>query len=247
MHRIIFTIGPVTIYSYGFCVAVGVALAVIMSVRQAEKEGLKPADMLDIMTAMILGGIVGGRLLFVLINWEIYASNPLAIFNLSEGGMAFQGALVFSLLAGAVLSGRKKISFWKISDIIAPYLALAHSIGRIGCFLNGCCYGKQVFSGPSVVFPGEVAQRIPTQLYSSAGLLAIFVLLLWLRGKKTFDGYLFAAYLMVYAVFRGFMDIFRGDELVRVNGFTLSQVISIGIFILGACIYLIRRKRGVLK
>ncbi len=247
MHRIIFTIGPVTVYSYGFFVALGVALAVIMSVRQAVKEGLSSSDMLDIMTVMILGGLVGGRLLFVAINWNLYAVRPLAIFNLSEGGMAFQGALVVSLISGAVLSNRRKISFWKVSDIFAPYLALAHSVGRIGCFFNGCCYGKQVFSGPSVVFPGEMVQRIPTQLYSSAGLLAIFALLLWLRAKKTFDGYLFAVYLMVYAVFRVFMDNFRGDDLVRVNGFTLSQVISVGIFVLGAGIYLLRRKRGVLK
>lgn len=247
MHRIIFSIGPITIYSYGLFVAIGVALAVILSVRQAGRVGVKQSDMLDIMTAMIVGGIAGGRLLFVLINWEIYANNPAAIFNLSEGGMAFQGALFLSLGSAAVLARRRKISFWKVSDILAPYLALAHSVGRIGCFLNGCCYGKEALSGPSVIFPGDTVPRIPTQLYSSAGLFLIFVLLVGLRRKKTFDGFLFSIYLMAYAVFRIFMDSFRGDDLVMVNGLTLPQIISSGIFVLGACIYLVARKRGTLK
>lgn len=247
MHRIMFSIGPVTIYSYGVFVALGVALAVILSVRQASREGIKTADMLDILTAMILGGVVGGRMLFVFINWKIYLDDPVSIFNLSEGGMAFQGALVLSMVSGAVLSVRRKIYFWKVSDIMAPYLALAHSMGRIGCFFNGCCYGKEVCQGPSVVFPGETVQRIPTQLYSSLGLLAIFVLLVWLRQRKTFDGFLFSVYLMAYSVFRVFMDNFRGDELVRMNGFTLSQVISVCVFFAGVLIYVVQRKRGSLN
>jgi phosphatidylglycerol---prolipoprotein diacylglyceryl transferase len=241
MHRIIFSIGPVTLYSYGFFVALGAGTAVVMSVRQAGIEGIKKSDMLDIMTSMILGGLVGGRLLFVLINWRSYVSHPAAVFNLSEGGMAFQGALILSLASGFVLSVRRGISFWKVSDILAPYLALAHSIGRIGCFFNGCCYGRPTDCPLSVVFPGEAVRRIPTQLYSSAGLLIIFAILICLRGKKIFDGYLFSIYLMLFAVFRMLMDNFRGDGLVKLNGVTLSQTISVIIFISGVCIYFFRR------
>ncbi|MFA6636055.1 MAG: prolipoprotein diacylglyceryl transferase [Candidatus Omnitrophota bacterium] len=241
MHRIIFSMGPITVYTYGFFVALGVAVSVIMAVNQAGKEGVKASDMLDILTAIIIGALLGGRALFVVLNLGSYLSRPAAIFDLSEGGMAFQGALILGLLFGAGLSAKRGISFWKISDILAPYLALAHSMGRIGCFFNGCCYGLPTNCYMSVTFPGESIQRIPVQLYSSAGLLGIFVILLRLRRKKTFDGYLFAAYLMAYGIFRIFMDNFRGDELVRVYGFTLAQVISAGIFIAGVVIYAFRK------
>lgn len=197
--------------------------------------------------AMVFGGLVGGRLLFVAINWKFYALHPLSVFNLSEGGMAFQGALFVSVAFGELVCAGKKISFWKVVDILAPYLALAHSIGRIGCFLNGCCYGKAACCFPGVIFPGDDVYRIPTQIYSSAGLLAIFVFLIWLRAKKKFDGHLFSVYLMSYSLFRCFMDNFRGDELVRVNGYTLSQVLSAVIFLFGACVYLTRRKKCVVK
>ncbi|HPN72732.1 MAG TPA: prolipoprotein diacylglyceryl transferase [Candidatus Omnitrophota bacterium] len=237
MHRILFSMGPVTFYSYGFCVAIGVALAVLFSVRQAGKEGIKQSDALDILTVMILGGIAGGRLLFVLINRELYAEDPLRAFNLSEGGMAFQGALFLSLVSGAVACFLKKISFLKFSDVVAPYLALAHSVGRIGCFMNGCCYGKPVVSGISVMFPGDTVRRIPIQLYSSAGLFSIFLLLLLIGKRKKFDGYLLSMYLMMYAALRFILDNFRGDDLVRVNDITLSQVISACILAAGAIIY----------
>jgi phosphatidylglycerol---prolipoprotein diacylglyceryl transferase len=244
VHRIIFTLGPITVYSYGFFVALGVGLSIILAVNRAGKEGIKTADMLDILSVMVLGGLIGGRLLFVAINWEVYLTRPAAIFYLNEGGMAFQGALVISIAFGALMMARRRIPFWKTIDVFAPYLALAHSIGRIGCFFNGCCYGKQAFHGFAVVFPGEMAPRIPTQLYSSLGLLAIFVLLVHLRVRKPFDGYLFAMYLMLYSVFRIFMDTFRGDELVRAGYFTLSQVIGAGFFLAGALIYFALRKKG---
>jgi phosphatidylglycerol---prolipoprotein diacylglyceryl transferase len=240
MHRIIFQFGPLTFYSYGVFVALGIALSILLISRESERSGIKSAAIIDIMLGAIAGGLAGGRLLFVAINWEHYAGgNFWGVFDLAEGGLAIQGALAGGILGAAVLSRVKKISFWRVSDLIAPYMALAQSIGRIGCFLNGCCYGREV-SGPfGVTFPGEEAMRVPTQLYSSLGLLIIFVILSMLRTKKRFDGHVFCAYLMIYSAFRFFMDFLRGDGLSMVGVFTLSQVISLAAFTVGALLYFI--------
>ncbi len=247
MHRIIFSIGPFTVYSYGFFVALGAAMSVTLAAARAKKEGVASSDILDIMAVIILGALLGGRLLFVAVNWQYYAARPIAVFNLTEGGLAFQGALVAGLLAGALVSRLKKISFWKVGDIISPYLALAHSVGRIGCFFNGCCYGKPALSGLAVTFPGDTLPRVPAQLYSSAGLLGIFILLLVLREKPRFEGYLFSVYIMLYAVFRVFMDRFRGDDLATLGGVTISVIISIALFAAGALLYFLLKRRDSVK
>jgi phosphatidylglycerol:prolipoprotein diacylglycerol transferase len=126
-----------------------------------------------------------------------------------------------------------------MSDLIAPYIALGQAIGRIGCFLNGCCYGRVIEKGIAVTFPQETAMRIPTQLYSSMLLMVIFMVLIAIREKRRFDGCVFIMYVLLYAVFRFCMDFLRGDDLAVLFGIRLSQVISIGMFIAAAAAYMI--------
>ena len=165
MHRIIFQLGPLTLYSYGVFVALGIALSILLISREGEKSGIPAAAIIDIMLGAIAFGLAGGRLLFVAVNWEHYAAGPFwGVFALAEGGLAIQGALAGGILGAAVLSRIKKISFWRVSDLVAPYMALAQSIGRIGCFLNGCCSGREVSGSFGVTFPGEEVMRAPTQL-----------------------------------------------------------------------------------
>ncbi|MFC1548927.1 prolipoprotein diacylglyceryl transferase [Candidatus Omnitrophota bacterium] len=244
MHRIIYQIGPFTIYSYGLMVALGFLLSTIFILRDSKKFGLPRDAVFDCLIAILISGIVGGRLLFVLINYEYYLRYPLRVFLLNEGGMAIQGALIAALLAGTVVVKWTKLPFWRTSDLIAPYIALGQAIGRIGCFLNGCCYGAVTDSGIGITFPGESVVRIPTQVYSSVFLLMIFTVLITLRDRRPFDGCLFSMYLMLYSFFRFFMDFFRGDDLAFLGGLTLSQTISIGIFTLGAVLFFILAVRG---
>ena len=243
MHRIIFHIGPLTLYSYGLFVALGIALAITLSSKEAARRGMVPSDILDIFMAIIVGGLLGGRLLFVAINWKYYAGGPfLDILNLTEGGLAFQGAFVGAILSAAVIIRMKKMSFWRVGDLIIPYLALAQALGRIGCFFNGCCYGKEAVCGLGVTFPGEEVVRMPVQLYSSLGLLLIFLILLRLGEKRRFDGYVFCMYLIIYSVFRFLMDFLRGDDLAAVFAITLSQTISLGTLACGILLYFILGK-----
>ncbi len=244
MHRIIFQAGPVTIYSYGLFVAIGFLLSTILILKDSRKFGIAPEKMFDCMIAILAGGLVGGRLLFVIINYRYYLEYPLRAFMFYEGGLAYQGAFVMAVIAGILWARAKKIPFLKAADLVAPYIALAQSLGRIGCFLNGCCYGRVAESGLLVTFPYEPVTRIPTQIYSSFILLLIFVLLIEMRGKRPFDGYIFCAYMILYSVFRFFMDFTRGDIYMFVFGMKLSQIISLVMFAGASVLYFILKVRS---
>ena len=244
MHRIIFQIGPFTVYSYGLFVAIAFLLSTILIIRDSKRFGISPDKMFDCMIAILLGGIIGGRLLFVIINYHYYLEYPLKAFMFYEGGLAFQGALIMAALVGIMFARVRKIPFWKSADIIAPYIALGQSLGRIGCFLNGCCYGRVAHKGLLVTFPHEPFTRIPTQIYSSLLLLLIFVVLIEMRERRHFDGYVFCAYMIFYSVFRFFMDFTRGDNLAVLFDMRLSQVISLGMFVVASGIYFILKWRG---
>jgi phosphatidylglycerol:prolipoprotein diacylglycerol transferase len=220
-------------------VALAFLLSTFLILRDARKYGFSRDDVFDCLIAILIGGIIGGRVLFVVLNSEYFARYPLKVLMLNEGGLAIQGAILVAALAGLLMTKIKKLPFWKGSDLVAPYIALGQSIGRIGCFLNGCCYGRATEGALSVTFPGDTVARIPVQIYSSAFLMLIFMVLLSLKDKKPFDGYLFAMYLVLYSFLRFFMDFFRGDDLVSWGGMTLSQLISVGMFACGAIIFFV--------
>ncbi len=239
MHRIIGQIGPFTLYSYGLMVAIGFLLSTVLILRDSGKFNLSRDDVFDCLIAVLAGGIAGGRLLFVFINYRYYLENPLRIFAIYEGGLAIQGALAGAVLSGAIVALVKGMPFWRTSDLIAPYAALGQAVGRIGCFLNGCCYGTVTENGIGVTFPGESFMRVPIQVYSSLFLVLVFITLISLREKRPFDGALFSIYLVLYSFFRFFADYFRGDDLTAFGGgLTLSQVISAFTFASGVIIFL---------
>ncbi|MDP8298980.1 MAG: prolipoprotein diacylglyceryl transferase [Candidatus Tantalella remota] len=243
MHRIILQMGPITLYSYGLFVAIAFFVCTMMILRGARGVGLAREKVFDCMIAMLAGGLAGGRLLFVAINWEQFSAAPVRIFMLHEGGLAFQGAFVGGALAVILVARIRRLPIWPLADLIAPYITLGQALGRIGCFLNGCCYGRVTTCGVGVVFPTETVMRIPTQVYSTLALTFIFTVLLIAREKKKFQGQVFCLYLMLYSVFRFIMDIFRGDELVGYAGLTLSQWISAGMLVVGIVLYWVLSKR----
>ncbi|MGB2600143.1 MAG: prolipoprotein diacylglyceryl transferase [Candidatus Omnitrophota bacterium] len=233
MHRILFEIGPFTVYSYGLTVAAGFLLSSVMVLYDSEKFGLSKDSVFDCLIAILAGGIIGGRLLFVAINWQEYAQHPVRIFMLTEGGMAFHGSLAGAVICGGAVARIKKLPFWKTADLVAPYIALGQAVGRIGCLLNGCCYGKAIIGGMGIVFPGETIMRVPTQIYSSVFLLFLYVVLIELRQRRKFDGFVFSMYVIFYAAFRFFIEFYRGDTPPVFFDLTLAQIISIAMFICG--------------
>jgi phosphatidylglycerol:prolipoprotein diacylglycerol transferase len=247
MYRVLFQCGPVTVFTYGVFIAIAFITATALAMSVSEKYGVERSKLFDCLIAALAGGLIGGRLLFAIIHISYFREYPYHIFMLNQGGLAVQGAIAGGTAACLLTAWFRKAGMLKVLDVIAPYAALGQAIGRIGCYFNGCCYGRPVKGLFGVVFPGHGGlARIPLQLYSSVGLLIMFLILGKLRDKKMFPGSVFSVYLMVYSFFRFFMDFLRGDELYGWGDLTLSQYISV-LFFIGGLLFFFTAKRVQLR
>lgn len=217
MHPILLNLGSIKIYSYGFLIAIGFIASLWLSSKNAEKFKIAPQIISDVYFISLLSGLIGGRLLYVLIYFKYYKNNLLEIFYIWTGGLVFFGGFIAALIAVIVYLKKRKQSFWKISDIVAPGIALGHAFGRLGCFFAGCCYGKECtlpfavkFSNPDSLAPIGYLLH-PTQIYSALSNFIIFFVLQWLLKNKKFDGMVFLSYVMIYSVTRFIIEFFRGD------------------------------------
>jgi phosphatidylglycerol:prolipoprotein diacylglycerol transferase len=167
---------------------------------------------------------------------------------IQHGGLVYYGGLIGSILGCLLYTGLKKIPVWKISDALAPSIALGYVFGRIGCLLNGCCYGHACDLPWAIHFPvghETYPQGVhPTQIYDSLLNLVLYAALAWMYRRKKFDGQIFALYLMCYAVTRSIVEAFRGDydEAHRHGGLTPAHLVSIGIFAAGVVLFFWRRR-----
>ena len=248
MHPILFqipkidlgawTIGPIPIRMYGLMIGIGFLLGIYLAARRAKKEGLNPDLILDLGVYLLLAAIVGSRILYVVTAWQEFARTPLEMFAIWKGGLVFYGGVLGAVPVGIWYVKRHHLPVWQTADIIAPYAALGHAFGRLGCFFAGCCYGAPcsgplciTFNDPHSLAPLGVP-LFPTQLTESGGEFLIFGLLLLLRRYKKFDGQLFGFYLVFYAILRFTIEFFRGDTVrgVYFNGLiSTSQIIALGI------------------
>ncbi len=240
MHPILFKVGFVTIYSYGFMVAVAFLVVAFFLSHKFKEIGLRGDLAFDLAIYLLVFGIIGARLLHVFLNLDYYLNNLKEIFMLWHGGLAWQGGLFFAFLGGIFFMKRNNLKLGATCDIIVPYVALGQAIGRIGCFLNGCCFGAQTDFALGMVFPGRINPIHPTQLYTCFFLTAIFIILKKMEKKKTFDWQIFSLYLILYSIMRFNIDFIRGDLQAAFFGLTVSQVISIGLFLTGLSLYLMK-------
>jgi phosphatidylglycerol:prolipoprotein diacylglycerol transferase len=252
MHPVLIRIGPLTIHTYGFLVATGFLLGLILAVRQAKKVGIPANKIIDLGFYILLAAIIGSRLFFILINAGHYMKNPLDIFKIWEGGLVFYGGVLLAVPIVIWYVKKNGLGIWKTADIFAPSIAIGHAIGRLGCFAAGCCYGKpaeSLFWSVKFTDPESLA-RIgiplhPTQLYESAGEFINFLILITLRKYSSFNGRLFMTYLLLYSALRFTVEFFRGDVnrgFIMYN-LSISQGISILIFLSAiAGLIILRRK-----
>lgn len=233
MHPIIAKIGPLYVYSYGLMVAIGFVVAILLAYRGAPRFGLDKDKIIDFGIVVLLGGVAGARLVFCLMNLGYYISNPLEILNLTRGGLVWYGAFLSGILTAVWFVKKHNINFWDGADLLAPFIALAQSFGRIGCFLNGCCYGSPApqWYMISVVFPDESLLRHPVQIYEAAALLILFVILRRWQERRRFKGEIFLSYTVFYSVIRFALEFFRGDNPRIFINLTIGQLVSMGIFI----------------
>jgi phosphatidylglycerol---prolipoprotein diacylglyceryl transferase len=239
MHPVLFTIGPIKIYSYGVMLAIAFLLAFKLASRRCELFNINRDILNNLAIILLISGIAGSRLLYVFSNWHYFLKHPLDVFMISKGGLVFYGGLIFSFIAGIVYAKLSNFSALDTADLIAPFLALGHSIGRIGCFLNGCCFGKPTDSAFGICFPHSIGKVYPTQIFSSVGLFFIFVLLFYIQKKRVFKGEIISIYLILYGTFRFFIEFLRGDLRPILYILSLTQVISIAAACIGVLLFCI--------
>ena len=245
MHPILFKIGPITIYTYGVLIATAFFLGLALAARQARVEGEDPQKIMDLSFYILISAIVGSRLLYIVVEYKEYISNPLRIFKVWEGGLVFYGGFIMAMAVVIIYIRKHEMNLWKVGDILAPSVAIGQGVGRLGCFFAGCCYGRETDVPWAVIFKNPMDVHLhPTQLYDSANGFIIFAILLILRKFKKFDGQLFWTYTLLYAVGRFIVEIFRGDErgFVIESFLSTSQFIAIPLFIVSLAM-LIRLKQ----
>jgi len=243
MYPEICTIGPVTVYSYGLMMAIAVVVCSFLMSRDAVKNNIPGEVIYDLVFFTVVGGILGARLFYVVLNLPVFLENPIEIIMLHRGGLAFQGGLAAGVLSAFMFIRRKGLPLLKTVDLMAPYLALGHAIGRIGCFLNGCCFGRPVSWG--IYFPVHMDHLHPTQLYSSAGLFVIFFILKSIPKQKLAEGGLLIAALLMTSALRFFVEFFRADHVELWGGLSIFQVVSLAVITASALVYfLVIRKKN---
>jgi phosphatidylglycerol---prolipoprotein diacylglyceryl transferase len=241
--------------TYGFLVSLGVLIGLWVSVRNSERLGINGDNAWNLGILVVLCGIIGAKVLYVINEWSYYSAHPAEIFSVTtlQAGGVFSGGLLAAFLAAAWYVHRNHMPALGTCDAFAPGLALGHAIGRLGCFAAGCCYGKPTSHWWGVVFRNPLANQItgtplnvplePTQLFESAVEFANFIFLMWLLKRRKFDGQIFGAFLFIYGVARFFLEFIRDDPgRGSVFGGVMSgtQLIALGLIASGGIIWWLR-------
>jgi phosphatidylglycerol:prolipoprotein diacylglycerol transferase len=256
VHPILFEFHGFKLHSYGLLLALAFLIGIQLFVSRGARRGM-PEDRLHSLSLLLLVlSVVGGRALFVLTHGAEYARDPLAILRLWEGGLMLYGGYFLAIVGGIVYLRRAGLPVWRVADAAAPSMALGIGLGRIGCYLNGCCYGLPADlpwgvtfptgSYASYTFPGQALH--PSQLYLALSGCALFALLLALDRRPRFDGRLFWSYVLLDAVARFAIDFTRFYDETSFIGrmwglsFNVNQILS-AVLILAAVIMLSRLPR----
>jgi phosphatidylglycerol:prolipoprotein diacylglycerol transferase len=241
LRPILFELGQFPVRSYGLMMALAFIVGIVVARRRARAAGLDPDVIIDFAFFVILASIAGARAVHVIVQWDYYRTDPLSIFRLWEGGLAQYGGIAAGVVTGIAFFIRRHIHPWAGADIVAPSVALGVAIGRIGCFLNGCCYGKACSLPWAVTFPASSiagqhapgAALHPTQVYESLAALGIFFVLIAVDRRKPFDGFTLWLLIILLAAYRFLIDPIRQYEATAMAfqgpqfALTANQVIGL--------------------
>jgi phosphatidylglycerol:prolipoprotein diacylglycerol transferase len=234
----LFSIGPITIYSYGVLLAASYLLGLWLAMRRAKRWGLDPTRVLDLGIYIIIAALIGAKLLLLVVDFDQFSSSPQDLLSLARSGGVFYGGLILAVIVAFWYISRHQLPFWTTCDVFAPGIALGHVTGRLGCLAAGCCYGKPTDVPWAIVFTNPLAAANvgtplgiplhPTQVYEAgAELLILGILLATERRGRPFPGRTFWLYMLLYAISRYIVEIYRGDPRGEFFGMSTSQFISL--------------------
>jgi len=223
----------VPLHTYGLLIATAFLVGLWLAGRGARRQGLDGERVQDLTFWILIAGMVGSRILFIVVNWDDYAKDPVSVFYFWKGGLVFYGGFLGAVLVSYVYMKKHGMPFLAYADVLIPSVSIGHAIGRLGCFAAGCCWGGACdahfalaarFPPEALAYQSQLAQHLisagapttlpihPTQLYESLGELVIFTVLTLWRSRKRIDGELLALWLILYAPLRSLVESFRGDE-----------------------------------
>ncbi|MBD3367836.1 MAG: prolipoprotein diacylglyceryl transferase [Candidatus Eisenbacteria bacterium] len=258
MKPVLFSIGSFPVRSYGVAMALAFLLGIWLARRRARDQGLDPDTIIDFSFYVIVLSIVGARAVFVAQHWSYFQLHPAGIVRIWDGGLAQYGGVLAGLATGLIYFARKGIDPWRGADIVAPSVALGIAVGRIGCFLNGCCFGRPCSlpwavrfpadSHAAELFPGQAVH--PTQLYESGAALLILAVLLIADRRKPFHGFTLWFFVMLLAVFRFLVDPIRqyGEASIAFRAgetaVTMNQLAGLILIAVAAVFMAVLARRG---
>lgn len=226
----LFSIGKITVHGYGLMIALGFMAALLYGLWQAKRRGLNEDYFFNLALFVLFFGWAGGKLLFCIVEFRQFIASPLSVLG-SEGFVVY-GGIISGIATIVIYCKSKKVDLLEYIDLIAAAVPINQSLGRVGCFLAGCCYGRETDSPLGVIFPAGCmapagVKVYPTQLFSAVGDFALFILIFILLEKKVKKGIATVVYLCGYAVGRFVIEMFRNDPRGAVGGLSTSQFISI--------------------
>ncbi|MEW6709666.1 MAG: prolipoprotein diacylglyceryl transferase [Candidatus Riflebacteria bacterium] len=232
MHPILWSTPWFNIYSYGLMTALGYSLGTFITVREARRRGLPAEAIFDMLLIQLFVGISGSRLFFLL-EYAPEKLNFRDFFAFEQGGLTFYGSLISSFIFDLLYLKFRRIPFWQVMDCIGLAMPVGIAFGRLGCFLNGCCYGTDCSLPWGVIFPAHGQNPVhPTQLYELFTTLLVFFAVKWFMKIQKNHGEAFLVSTVLYSFFRFFIEFYRAENPVVFAGLRLSQLIAIGLIAL---------------
>lgn len=241
-----FSIGPITVHGYGACMAIGLLAALFVICKRAKKRGLSEDMCYGILFCGAIFGWLGAKLMYVIVEWRTFVVDPKAV--LSSSGFVVFGGITGGFLSVLIYCLIKKESVLTYLDLAIPEVAIAQGFGRIGCFMAGCCYGKETDSWFGVTFkhsdfaPNGV-KLIPTQLISSGLDFLNAIVLIIISGKTKKKGIVSSLYLIFYSVGRFLVELLRNDDRGEVGKLSTSQFYGIFCLVIGIILLVVMSKR----
>ena len=246
MYPTLFTIGKWSIPTYTVLLDLGLILGLVLTYFEGKRQLKDGTAALDVGLWAVVGGIVGGRIGYVLANWATFGEDWVRAIRIWEGGLSFHGAFLGGLLVMVIFAqfhrrDETPISFWQLGDVLTPGLALAITFGWAACLMGGCAFGALGQGFGFMALPdlyGVEASRFATQVAGLAFALVLFVGFWLLRGHWPFSGASFLMYLLLYFAGQFFLESTRGDEAIYLGPLRLAQVLDL-VFALSAAVGLI--------
>jgi phosphatidylglycerol---prolipoprotein diacylglyceryl transferase len=238
MYPRLLELGPITVYTYGVLLAAAYLLGLKLAMVRAEARNLDRTRVLDLGIYIIISALLGAKLLLLVTDWRTFTSSPGELLTLVRSGGVFYGGLIVAVAVSLWYIRRVGLPLWTTCDVFAPGIALGHVIGRLGCLFAGCCYGKPTSLPWGITFTDPFAAANvgtplntplhPTQLYEAGAEALILIVLLATESRgRRFAGRTFWLYMLLYAISRFIVEIFRGDPRGNVGVFSTSQFISV--------------------